>query len=74
MHLYLPDVIVKQFTTCAKSRDKKRYVCLSRGLKHRKIRELLLSSAAFIVRMPELFFKAVMLMWMPGLYYFFRTL
>ena len=74
LSMYLPDTIIKYFTVYAESRDKERYIRALRGLRHRKIRGLLLSSVIFIARMPELFFKAVMLLYMPGLYYFFRAL
>ena len=69
---YLPDMLVTQCTAYAKSDDRKHYARLVRSLRHKKIRELLLSSVKFVLKVPELFFKAVMLLYAPGLYYVLR--
>ncbi|MBQ7154968.1 MAG: glycosyltransferase family 2 protein [Synergistaceae bacterium] len=72
LNFYMPDTIVKQFTECAKLGDKERYARLTQTLRHRKIRELLLSSVKFVLKMPELFLKSIILLYAPGLYYLLR--
>lgn len=71
LNFFMPDVIVKHFTVCAKSRDKGQYFRLVRGLRHRKLRELLLSSVKIS---PELFIKALIIVCAPRMYYYFRAL
>lgn len=72
LNFYMPDTIVKQFTECAKLGDSERYSRLVRTLKHRKLRELLLSSVKFVAKMPELFLKSLILLYAPGMYYRLR--
>ena len=72
LNFYMPDTIVKQFTECAKLQDTERYTRLLRTLKHKKIRELLMSSAKFVLKMPELFLKSITLLYAPGVYYRLR--
>lgn len=69
----IPDAIVKEFTEYAHAGDSVRYEGLARTLRHRKTRELLMSSVRFIFRVPELFFKSLMLLYVPGVYYRLRS-
>ena len=41
-------------------------------LKHKKIRQVMLSTVKYIFYEPEVFFKALMLLYAPNLYYFLR--
>ena len=70
---YLIWGIVRAFTLYAKRRDKSSYEKYLRMLKHKKIRSLLLSSAKSILLRPETFFKAMMLLYFPRLYYKLRS-
>ena len=72
LNFYMPDTVIKQFTECAKLGDSERYERLVRTLKHRKIRELLLSSVKFVLKMPELFLKSLIMLYAPGVYYRLR--
>ena len=69
VNFYMADSIVTQLTNCAKFNDYKR---MKKFLRHKKIRELLLSSIKFVFKKPELFFKALMLLYVPDLYYKMR--
>ena len=72
LNFYIPDAIIKQFKVYAKAGDRKSYDRFRRILKHRKTRELLLSTVKMIFTMPEVFFKAVMVLYAPNLYYALR--
>ena len=72
LSFYLPDVIVKHFTVCAAADDREQYLRLARNLKHKALRKILLSTARFIFSKPELFFKSLMLLYAPSLYYLLR--
>ena len=72
LNFYLPQIIVRQFTICARRKDKAAYEKYSRKLKHKKIRELLMSTAKIFILSPELVFKAFMLLISPKLYYALR--
>ena len=66
---YLAWTIERQFTYCARLKDKERYKRYMRMLKHRKIREVLLSASKFFLHAPESAFKALFLACFPNLYY-----
>ena len=72
--LYLSWAIVRQFKICARKKDKAGYEKCLRMLKHRKIREILLSTAKFFLRQPETPFKALMLLYFPKLYYVIKSI
>ena len=69
LHYYLPWSIVREFKLIARSYGKERYEEKLRKLKHKKVRELLLSTAKMFFRVPELTFKAYMLLYFPKFYY-----
>ncbi|MBQ7219946.1 MAG: glycosyltransferase family 2 protein [Synergistaceae bacterium] len=69
---YIPDAAVKQLTIYAENGERERYCRMSRTLKHRKIRRVLLSSCRYIFRRPELFMKSLMLIYAPDVYYALR--
>ena len=70
---FLPaDNIVKMFTLCAQINDHKLYRKMLKTLRHKRVRKLMLSSARFIITKPELFFKSLMLLYAPNLYYMLR--
>lgn len=71
--LYLAAAIVRQFTLCAKLKDRERYKKYSRMLKHKKIREILFSHLKFVLRAPNLTFKALLLLCSPKVYYIVRS-
>ena len=65
--------IAKRFTLCAQDGDREYYDLKIKNLKHKKIREILLGTFNFIFSEPELFFKALMLLYAPNLYYRLRS-
>ena len=69
---YLPNAILKRYTEYARVQDRAKYSLLVKTLKHKKIRALMLSSAKFIFREPELFLKSATLIYAPNLYYKLR--
>ena len=69
---YIPDATVKQLTIYAENGEREHYRRMSRTLKHKGIRRLLLSSCRYILKRPELFVKSLMLIYVPKLYYFLR--
>ena len=68
----VPDILVKSFTKAAQDGDEERYGRLVRSLKNRKMRGLLLSSAKYVLKVPELFFKAALIIIAPSLYFSLR--
>ena len=73
LNFFIPDAILTYIMTAIKIQDKENYNRLVKSLKHKKIRELLLSTSKFIFRKPELFFKSLMLIYMPDFYYKLRN-
>ena len=69
---YLPDAVIKRFTGCAAANDPELYAKLKRTLKHKTMRKILLSTARFIFAVPEIFFKSLMLLYAPDIYYLLR--
>ena len=72
LNFYIPDAII---TNVTKNIDDKNYEYYTRAvatLRHKKIRELLLSTSKFLFKKPELFFKALMLICAPKFYYSIR--
>ena len=74
LNFYFPETIIKQFTFYAKRQNKSRYDKQIRFLKHKKVREILLSTLKIINIAPQITFKAFMLQFFPNLYYFSRRL
>ena len=73
LNFFIPDAFITYMTTAAKTNNHENYNRLVKSLKHKKIRELLLSTSKFIFRKPELFFKSLMLIYMPDFYYKLRN-
>ena len=72
LNFYIPDTIIKNITVSIKDKNRGRYNRAVMTLKHKKIREILLSTSKFILKKPELFFKALMVLYFPNLYYTIR--
>ena len=72
LNFYIPDSIIKQFTVYANHDDKDSYSKFLKMLKHKKTKELLLSTVKFLFSMPEVFIKSLMLLYTPKLYYYLR--
>ena len=68
----LADVMLKRITYCARRKAPGDYEKRLRILKHQKVREILFSSVKFFFRKPELFFKSLMLLTVPKVYYKIR--
>ena len=68
----LPDIIVKTLTISAQVNDYEQYNRTLKKLRHKSIRKLMIFSARFIAFKPELFFKSLMLLYAPNLYYKLR--
>ena len=71
--IYIAQALVKQCTLCARFGDKDRYNRLVTTLKHKKIHQIMFRTITYMKKEPELFFKALMLMYCPNLYYKLRT-
>ena len=69
---YVADCIVDKLTYCAAVKDPGDWERMEKILKHKKVRELLFSTIKFAFRKPELFFKSLMLLYAPNLYYLLR--
>ena len=68
----VPDSIVKMITVYARSESLEEYQRKLKVLNHKKVHALLLSTRKFIFKKPELFFKALMILYVPNLYYKIR--
>ena len=73
VYFYIPKSFIKQFTILAEKGDRDSYERRIRMLHHRTVRQMLLSTAKFLCFEPEVFFKAVMLLFCPRLYYRWRS-
>lgn len=73
LNSYIPDAIIKRFTVSAQFEERAYYEHLLKTLKHRKIRGMLLSTVRFFFSAPELFFKALLLLYFPNFYYWMRS-
>ena len=69
---FVPDAIIKQATIYAEHGQREEYLKFTRTLRHRKIREVLLSGIRFLFKRPELFIKSLMIIFTPALYYRLR--
>ena len=68
-NMLMPEAIIRKFTIEARKNDKTAYKNLCND---KKIREVLRRSWKILFRKPELFFKSLMLLYVPKLYYFLR--
>ena len=69
----ITDSLLKEFTILTSIHDKENYERMLKTLRHKKTHELLLSSVKVLFRKPELFFKSIMLLYFPKLYYYLRS-
>jgi len=70
---YIADSIVDKLTYCAKDQAPGDWERIKKILKHKKVRSILFSTRKFLFRKPELFFKSLMLLYVPNLYSKFRN-
>lgn len=73
LNFYIPEVFVKRANRYARAKDTEKYEKLLRAFRHSKVQKMLLATAKFILHEPELFFKAVTLLYFPKLYYRLRS-
>ena len=69
----LIDTALKAATRCAKIGEHEEYEHIVKHLRHKTMRELMLSSVKFIFSEPELFLKSLMLIYFPNFYYKARS-
>ncbi len=72
LYRFIADKIIKRFTTAARAGDIEYYERLVTTIKHKKIRKVISITGKFIFREPELFFKSLMIIYAPNLYYKLR--
>ena len=65
--------ILKEFTLTARDGDKERYMKMLKVLRHRKIRQMMMCTVKFMFVEPEMFFKSMVLLYAPKLYYRLRN-
>ncbi|MBQ7197578.1 MAG: glycosyltransferase family 2 protein [Synergistaceae bacterium] len=63
---------VNQCTLAAQAGDRVFYDSKTKYFKHKKVRKIMLSTVKFIFKEPELFFKSLMIVYVPNLYYLMR--
>ena len=68
-NMLLPQAIIRSFTVCARAGDKEGFYAL---LKDSNVRRSLLSSRRMFFRKPELFAKALVILYAPSLYFRLR--
>ena len=68
----IADRILTHCKLTARAGDREYYDRIIKTLRHKKIREIMLSTVRFIFTKPELFLKCCMLIYAPGLYYSLR--
>ncbi len=68
-----PEKFLKWCTLSACAGDYDFYRNKIKHFRHKKVREIMLSTFKFIFREPELFFKSLMLLYAPNLYYKIRS-
>ncbi|MBQ9526968.1 MAG: glycosyltransferase family 2 protein [Fretibacterium sp.] len=73
LHFFIPETYIKKLTRSAREKDRMSYELQLRTMRHRKAKELLLSTARFFHIAPTLFFKAIMLLYFPKTYYRLRS-
>jgi hypothetical protein len=73
LYFYIPQNFVKQFTVFAEKKDWASYERQMKKLRHRTMRNLLLSTVKFFWFEPEVFGKAMLLLCCPKFYYRLRS-
>lgn len=68
-NLLMPEAAVRKFTVAARMNDKEKYDFLCHD---QNLREILTRTKKSFFKKPELFFKALMILYAPKLYYKFR--
>ena len=69
----LINTTLKAATRCAQNGRREEYEHIVKHLRHKTMRELMLSSVKFIFKEPELLFKSLMLIYFPNFYYKARS-
>ena len=65
--------LIRQLTFTARAGDREYYDLKVKHVRHKRIREIFWRTVKFIFKEPELFFKALMVMYLPGFYYRLRA-
>ena len=73
LYFYIPKNFIKQFTIFAEKKDRASYERQMKKLRHRTMRNLLLSTVKFLWFEPEVFGKAMLLLCCPKFYYRLRS-
>lgn len=68
-YLLMPEAVIRKFTVCARADNREEFCSF---LKDNEVRKVLLSSRRVFFRKPELFMKALMILYLPGLYFRMR--
>lgn len=68
-YLLMPEAVIRKFTVCARANDHEGFYLL---LENNEIRKILLSSRKVFFMKPELFMKALVILFLPGLYFRMR--
>ena len=63
---------IQQLTKSAQAGDREYYNLKVKHLKHKKIRKIFLGTVKFFIKDPELFFKSLMILYAPALYFKMR--
>ena len=71
---YVAAYLLRQCKLLIRARDKEDYERKAKTLRHKKIRQIICSTAKFIFSDPELFFKLSMITYLPKFYYRIRSI
>ena len=73
LSFFIADLLLEYCKICINTENRKYYDLKIKNFKHKKIRQVMLSTWHFILEKPELFFKSLMLLYAPNLYYKLRS-
>ena len=65
----IADELLKYATLCAQNGNREDYDVVIKKFRHQKMREVMLSTSRFIFKKPELFFKSLVMVYLPNVYY-----
>lgn len=71
-HVFIINAFIKQLTVAAETGNREYYDLKLKNLRHKKMRKIILSSVKYIFTDPELFLKALMVLYCPNFYYRLR--
>ena len=72
-HVFIINAFIMQLTLSAEHGDRAYYDLKLKNLKHKKMRRIILSSIKYFFTDPEIFFKALMVLYCPNFYYRLRS-